>query len=272
MSEVLTKCHVDFSKERLFLIITGGSRGFGKTLATCISKTVGKDSMVVLIARNKGDLERNKTELQILHPDINFKTMVQDLATINGASAFNMIKIALGSTEAKEFKKAILIHNAGSLGCISKTVDDLDNLEEIQSYYNLNVHSVFMLTSAFLKIFCELRSSADKCFVINISSLAATTPFCGWAQYCSGKAARELYFKVLSSEFPNVKVLNYAPGPVETDMTDLIINDALPSVKEWFINARAENKLVSCEDSCRKLLNVLQESKYNSGDHVDYFD
>ena len=37
--------------------------------------------------------------------------------------------------------------------------------------------------------------------------------------YCSVKAAREMLFKVLALENPdNMKVLNYAPGPIDTEM------------------------------------------------------
>lgn len=43
--------------------------------------------------------------------------------------------------------------------------------------------------------------------------------------YClivSGKAARDMFFKVMALENPDVNVLNYAPGPLETDMFNCI--------------------------------------------------
>ena len=33
-----------------------------------------------------------------------------------------------------------------------------------------------------------------------------------------GKAARDMFFKVLAAEEPSIRVLNYAPGPIDTDM------------------------------------------------------
>jgi len=33
-----------------------------------------------------------------------------------------------------------------------------------------------------------------------------------------GKAAREMFFRVLALEDSSIRVLNYAPGPCETDM------------------------------------------------------
>jgi len=47
---------------------------------------------------------------------------------------------------------------------------------------------------------------------VNISSLCALQPFRSWALYCSGKAARDMMFRVLAAEEPDVRVLNYAPG------------------------------------------------------------
>lgn len=54
--------------------------------------------------------------------------------------------------------------------------------------------------------------------VINISSLCAVQPFKSWGLYCAGKAGRDMLFKVLAAEEPNVTVLNYAPGPLDNDM------------------------------------------------------
>lgn len=35
-----------------------------------------------------------------------------------------------------------------------------------------------------------------------------------------------MFFKVLAAEEENIRVLNYAPGPLVTDMADAIINTA----------------------------------------------
>lgn len=78
---------------------------------------------------------------------------------------------------------------------------------------SLNLYSVAVLTSAFLKL-CNER----KCCIVNISSLAAVKPFKGLAFYCIGKASREMYFKVLAEENPSLNVLTYSPGKkIKTD-------------------------------------------------------
>lgn len=71
----------------------------------------------------------------------------------------------------------------------------------------LNLYSVTALTSEFLKVF----NSGQRC-VLNITSLCAIKPFKSMGYYCVGKAAREMYFKVLTDENPSLDILNYSPG------------------------------------------------------------
>lgn len=40
--------------------------------------------------------------------------------------------------------------------------------------------------------------------------------------FFSGKAARDMFFRVVAEECLSVRFLNYAPGPMETDMLEEI--------------------------------------------------
>lgn len=71
----------------------------------------------------------------------------------------------------------------------------------------MNLFSVTALTSSFLKLFVK----NERC-ILNISSSAAIHPIKGVVHYCVGKSSREMYFKVLAQENPDLNVLNYAPG------------------------------------------------------------
>ena len=53
---------------------------------------------------------------------------------------------------------------------------------------------------------------------MNVSSLAAVTPFKTWGVYCAGKAFRDMYHRTLCLENGHLKVVNYAPGAMDTDM------------------------------------------------------
>ena len=113
------------------------------------------------------------------------------------------------------------------------------------------------------------------------------------AIYCAGKAGRDMYHSVLAKEnSPNLeknqkkkdghrketaqtlKVLNYAPGPCDTQMTDdlaecSVLDDAL---HEFFSTSKQENKLVRVEDTAKKLFQILSLDEYETGSHIDYYD
>lgn len=54
--------------------------------------------------------------------------------------------------------------------------------------------------------------------------------------YILGKAARDMFFRVLALEYPDIRVLNYAPGPCDTDMQKKCREETGdPEVKNMFI-------------------------------------
>lgn len=106
-----------------------------------------------------------------------------------------------------------------SLGDISRFVSFTD-FDKVNSYLSLNVSSALTLTAGILQVFpCRpgLRWT-----VVNISSVFALQAIQSWVLYCTAKAAREMMFRVLAEEEPNIKVLSYSPGTVYTDFTILV--------------------------------------------------
>lgn len=99
---------------------------------------------------------------------------------------------------------------SASLGDVSRYTRSFTNMAEVDSYLSLNVSSCLSLTARILQAFPQ-RPGVRRT-VVNISSLCAVQPFCSWALYCMGKAAREMMFRVLAEEEPDLRVLNYAPG------------------------------------------------------------
>ena len=152
------------------------------------------------------------------------------------------------------------------------------SLADLSEAINLNVTSSCFLTAQLVGRFRAKQwpSSIQQLFLVNISSLAAIQPFESWAVYNAGKAAREMFHQVVALEHPHdgLRVLNYAPGPLDTDMQkEIREND---SVKEetrvYFQSLKDENKLVSPLESAVKLLHILAANKFVSGQHVDFYD
>lgn len=85
------------------------------------------------------------------------------------------------------------MHNAGSVGDVTKSTVDMTDFDTWRKYYDLNVFSPAVLNGVFMKIFKEAQI---KKHVINITSLCGIQPMKSTGYYCTGKAAREMYFKV----------------------------------------------------------------------------
>ena len=99
---------------------------------------------------------------------------------------------------------------SGSLGDISRYAKSFTDLHEVNAYLSFNVSSALSLTAGVLEVFSR-RQGLRRC-VVNVSSLCALKPFPSWVLYCTGKAARDMMFRVLAEEEPNIRVLSYAPG------------------------------------------------------------
>ncbi|XP_010608118.1 sepiapterin reductase, partial [Fukomys damarensis] len=168
-------------------------------------------------------------------------------------------------------QRLLLINNAGTLGDVSKGFLNLSDPTEVNSYWALNLTSTLCLTSGVLKAFPDSPGLSRT--VVNISSLCALKPFKGWALYCAGKAARDMMFQVLASEEPSVRVLSYAPGPLDTDMQQLARETSVdPDLRKSLQELKAKGQLVDCRMSAQKLLSLLQTDMFESGAHVDFYD
>lgn len=99
-----------------------------------------------------------------------------------------------------------------SLGDVSRYTKSFTDMAEVDSYLSLNVSSALCLTAGVLQAFP--RRHGLRRTVVNITSLCALQPFPSWVLYCTGKAAREMMFRVLAEEEPDLRVLNYSPGRV----------------------------------------------------------
>ncbi|KOC63080.1 Sepiapterin reductase [Habropoda laboriosa] len=170
----------------------------------------------------------------------------------------------------EQFDQVVVVHNVGTMGNTTQCTNNLTDLQSWHDYYDLNVFIPAVLNGVIMKIFDE--STNTKKTVINITSLFGIQPGRLMTYYCTGKAAREMFFKVFALENPQIDVLNYAPGPVETDMFYEVCNEhGDPETKANFTEMTVKKTVLTCEQTVNRLLMVLKEHKYKSGDHVDYF-
>lgn len=251
---------------RSFLLITGASRGFGRSLAVEMGKVVGAGSTLLLMSRNKEDLEHTKEIVRDARPGLAVECAFVDLATADKDTLEKAVKANYGSAD---HEVAIVIQNAGTLGQDGRKITELTDIDEMSRYYRLNLFSVICLNSVFQSMFPKSRM-----VFINISSILALQPLTTWGNYCGGKAARDAVFRVLAVEQPQAVVLNYAPGPLDTPMVKDLLEDQRtdPVVRAMFEDLKRTGALLKPEDSAAAMVALLRKRNFQSGDHVDYYD
>ncbi|XP_046742674.1 sepiapterin reductase-like isoform X2 [Diprion similis] len=253
---------------KVFLLVTGASQGIGKQITESFATLLGNGSVVLLIARNKNAL---KETAQKLPKSLSVHTASMDLSVATADELKDVVCKALGSESATQFEKAVIVHNAGSLGDVSKPANDMKDFEIWRNYYNLNVFSPAILNGVFMELFNKETKVTR--LVVNITSLCGIQPCKSLAYYCTGKAAREMFFKVFAIENPQVNVLNYSPGPVETDMQEVLRNNLGDADgKKTFNDIKASGSVLTTEQTINRLMEILKLQNYKSGDHVDYYD
>lgn len=253
--------------KKTYFVVTGASRGIGQAMAIENSSKMLPGSVVMLLARNGQDLESTKEQILRRNAQLQVDTYAVDLSHPNIDEMKQNFRMSFDKSNGN-FELAYIIHNVGSVGDVTKKAKDLNNIEVLRTYYDLNVFSVATLNSVFMDMFKETKK-----VVVNITSKCGIVPFESFALYSSGKAAREMFFKVLAVEEKDVLVLNYSPGPIDTDMTvDVQANSCSPDIQSMFKELRDANTILTPLQTTMRYLEILENGNYTSGDHVDFYD
>lgn len=251
--------------KKTFAVVTGASRGIGRAIVEKLAEQVAPGSLLLLISRDEASLTSIQQTIQKAKPSIEVEVGISDLSTCTEDTLGEIFTNVLSKHDIESFTRALCIHNAGSLGNPSTRCADHTEIEYCTNYFRLNLASVIVLNSLFLKLFSNNLQRT----VVNISSLCGVVPCSSLSLYCSGKAARDMFFKVLAVEEPNLRVLNYAPGPVETAMRNQIIDDAWDTT---LVDMFKQGPVLDPETTAKRLIHLLIEDRFKSGDHIDYFD
>ncbi|CAK4337554.1 unnamed protein product [Aphanomyces euteiches] len=208
------------------VLVTGASRGFGRALALAFTEE--------LSAANEGDLylhlwSRDTAGLAATTEAIQATWKSQDQALHATQTAVDLsdqraycdtINNFLSDIAKLSLKRIVIVHNAGSLGEVGR-IANVSSPQANQKHMELNVNSVLWFNKRFLEAYGQ-ASSGEAAYMLNVSSLNAIEPFATCGLYCVFKAARDMHFRVVAIEEPNVKTLNYAPGPMETEMNNAL--------------------------------------------------
>ena len=228
--------------------------------------SAGTQCDVILLARNLEGLQETKSLVLANAPGINTHLIQADLGNLD--ELHRVFSDSLRLTEGRKHGQAVLIHNAASLGDITKPIKDHTDPSKVQDYMAANFTSMFTLTSLFLSHFTEGFRT-----VVNITSLLAVNYNYCFGFYSPGKAARNALMGVLAAENPDVRVISYSPAVADTDMLRSLGEKSYSSEVTEGVKGLYEKKIVlTCQQTVAKLVEVLEEDKFENGSLVDYFD
>jgi sepiapterin reductase len=258
------------------MIVTGASRGFGRAIAIACGERFLKNSCspsisaapqlyLRLVARSKEGLEET---LRSLPGDPRLKVSFQLADLSDSKTIEETVDVMLDFWRKSIFEsgskhRCIFINNAGSLGYIGPT-QKYPSLQVLQEAVALNVTNALWMSTQ-LALFATVTDAHVT--LVNVSSLLAVQPMPTLATYSATKAARDSFHTALAlEESPRLRVLNYAPGPLQTDMArELQTNAAVADAVRPF-------SLLDPLDTARILMQLLEDDTFVNGAHVDYFD
>ena len=138
-----------WNEGRTFLMVTGASRGLGQAFAAAISGYLMPESVVYLTARTESAMIETKNKIIKQNDKLKVRHFTIDHAKAEAQTYMSMFE----KLSPAQFTSAILIHNAGSIGKQGQMVRDYGDKEELLDYNSLNVFSVAVLNSVFMKSF-----------------------------------------------------------------------------------------------------------------------
>jgi short-subunit dehydrogenase len=176
------------------ILITGGSRGIGRSL---VNQFLKDNCEVHVVSRNFKNKPKN--------PNLLFHSF--DLSKTKGISKFcEDFILNYGVPD-------LLINNAGS-----GAFYDWVNFPESEIVDQLNL--LFLSPVLFCRKFVPSMVEEGRGMIVNISSLATLYPLPYMPLYNAGKSALSAYTKSMIIEFDNPKFLDVILGDVKTGFND----------------------------------------------------
>jgi NAD(P)-dependent dehydrogenase (short-subunit alcohol dehydrogenase family) len=195
-------------------LVTGGSRGLGKDMATQLAKK-GFDIIITYQSR-KSDAEKTIDEVNAIGQKA--YALQLDVSESHRFGTFAKNLSELLKSELKVTKIDALVNNAGS-GYHENFKDTTE--KGFDDMVNIHLKAPFFLTQKLLPIFNDGGS------IVNISSGLTRFSFPGYAAYATMKGGVETLSRYLAKELGErkIRVNTVAPGAIETDFGNGAIRD-----------------------------------------------
>ena len=275
------------SSSSVTILITGASRGFGSAVAkvACRHECFANNLRIVLVARSENGLIATKEECLKITTTKNISITYHTIDLQNLDELDSNLDVFLQDLQIENCNHAILVNNAGTIGHLGPCRAS-PSLKEMRENVDLNITSSLWMSTRFARYVKGFEGTTST--IVNISSLCAIANFPTFGIYSAGKAARDKYHTLIAKEEggssngdksdndnnkeamkPNLRTLNYAPGPLETEMVSEI---RAASALDETLKPAFKGKQLDPVDSATKVIKLLISGNFESGAHIDYYD
>lgn len=163
-----------------------------------------------------------------------------------------------------------LVNNAG----VIKPIGPVPTLEpaDMDLHLRVNLLAPMLITREFI---IHTQSIEATKRVLNISSGAATNPYHGWSNYCTGKAGLDMFTRCCATEQKeeqySVEFMAVAPGIIDTGMQTTIRGTTEEQFvhRQKFVELKESGQLVSPTLAGKKLTELLFSADFKNGDITD---
>lgn len=186
------------------VLVTGGSRGIGQALV----RRFAEEGAVAVFTYAANEAAAHELAAEVMSKGGRASAVRVDVRDADGmASTIDMI-------ESEHGRLDVLVNNAGIIrDTLLMTMESQDWSDVLET----NLTGVFNAIKPVSRLMMRQRRGA----IVNLSSIAATRPGRGHANYAASKGGIEALTKALAVELApkNIRVNCVAPGMIETDMS-----------------------------------------------------
>ena len=238
-------------------IVTGGSRGLGRSTVLCLAKR-GVHS---IFTYNSNRAEADKVVAAVTDTGAKAVSLQLDTGNVGAFDAFvQKVREALTTLGAERVD--YLVNNAGIShhNAFVKTSE-----EELDSLYNVHFKGVFFLTQKLL----PLINNGGR--IVNISSGLTRVSFPGSSSYASMKGAVEVLTRYLAKELGEygIVVNTVAPGAIATDFSGGMVRDN-PEINKRVADITALGRAGVPEDIGPMIASLLSEdNRWVNGQRIE---
>jgi NAD(P)-dependent dehydrogenase (short-subunit alcohol dehydrogenase family) len=196
-------------------IVTGASRGIGYALA----ETLGEEGYSLTVTARKPESLQQAAE-RLRERGFTVEDVVANMASEDG------VREVVSRHRERYGRLDVLVNNAG-IGVGAKADEHVTKLVDLQLAVNLRAIVLFYRECA--ELLRAAGAEHGNALVVNLASIAGKSPQPWLSVYSATKAAVAAYTVAMNKELAKqgVKSVAFAPGFVDTDMTDYV-KDRVP--------------------------------------------